>query len=532
MPQIVTAPLIAPSSWARRAKVAVACLAVLAVLRAFVAEAASGASVDAQPTWGTASASSGRSQMVWALAESGGRVYLGGAFTKLVKPGGGTLTRNKLAALDVETGDVLPWNPNVSGTVRDMVVSPEGTKLYIAGDFSRVGGQTARKVARLDVATGRIDPGFRPDIGGRARALALHGNRLYVGGDFTSVGGVPRPKLAALDATTGALLPWTPPTMGGGRYLGQTGDPTPDAESGNVYSLAVPADGSRVYVAGNFLDFGGQGGLLAVDAVTGQALPQQWVVDKPVFDVTMWPGDGWTLFAATGGAGGRLLAFRPDKPNRPLWKAKVDGDAMGVAASTTTVFLAGHYDFIVSKDSSCYQYCPKGLKRRHLAAFDATTGAPDPWNPTADTSTGPYVAAVGARHVYAGGEFNTINGRGQPGFAQFAMAPPPPVSTTTSSSSSSSITTPTTTDDTTPTTTDDTTPTTDDTTPTTDDTTPTTTPPTDDTAPPTGGTTDDATHTTAGSATPTTATASTTPTTASAHPSCNFLCWPQPGTAR
>jgi hypothetical protein len=491
--------------------VAVACLAVLAVLRAFVAEAASGASVDAQPTWGTASASSGRSQMVWALAEAGGRVYLGGEFTKLVNPSGGTLTRNKLAALDVETGEVLPWNPNVRGTVRDMVVSPDGTKLYIAGDFSRVGGEAARKVARLDVATGRIDSGFRPDVQGRARALALHGDRLYVGGDFTSVGGVPRPKLAALDATTGALLPWTPPPMGGGRYMGQTGVPTPDAASGHVYSLAVPADGSRVYAGGNFIDFAGQGGLLALDAATGQALPQQWTVERPVFDLTMWPGDGWTLFASTGGPGGRLFAFRPDKPNRPLWKAKVDGDAMGVAATTTTVFLAGHYDFIVSKDSSCYQYCPKGLARRHLAAFDAVTGAPDPWNPTADTSTGPYVAAVGARHVYAGGEFSNINGKSQPGFAQFSMAPPPPVSTTTSSSSPSSSTTPTTTtEDTTPTTTEDTTPTT------TEDTTDTSTP---------QPTTDDTTHTTAGSATPTTATTRTTPTTAAPR-NCNLLCWP------
>jgi hypothetical protein len=409
-------------------------LAVVALLRAFVAEAASGASVSPVATWGTGAGSGGKSQLVLALAEAGGRVYLGGAFTKMTGPSGSTQSRNRLAAIDVNSGALSSWNPNADGTVRDMVLSADRTKLYIAGDFKRIGGKPAARVALLDLASGALDPTFKPAIPSRTRALALHGNRLFVGGDFGSVGGTARPKLAALDARTGALLPWTPPALGDGRYTGQTGVETPDAESGDVYSLAVPADGSRVYVGGNFIDFAGQGGLLILDGASGQALPQQWTVDRPVFDVTMWPGDGWTLFAATGGPGGRLYAFRPDKPTRPLWKAKVDGDAMGVAASTTTVFLAGHYDYIVDKDSSCYQYCPKGLKRRHLAAFDALSGAPDPWNPTADTNTGPFVAAVGARHVYAGGEFTKINDRGQPGFAQFDMPPGAPVSTTTTSS--------------------------------------------------------------------------------------------------
>jgi hypothetical protein len=207
-----------------------------------------------------------------------------------------------------------------------------------------------------------------------------------------------------------------------GRYTGQTGVPTADARSGDVYSLAVPADGSRVYVAGNFIDFAGQGGLLALDAGTARPLSQQWTVGRPVFDLTMSP-DGRTLFAATGGPGGRLYAFHPDKPSDPLWRVSVDGDAVGVAASARTVFLAGHYDFVVGKKSSCYQRCPKGPNRRHLAAFDATTGALDPWNPVADTSTGPFVAAVGAHHLYVGGEFNRIHGKTRPGFAQFPVMP-------------------------------------------------------------------------------------------------------------
>jgi hypothetical protein len=231
--------------------------------------------------------------------------------------------------------------------------------------------------------------------------------------------------------------------------MGQTGVPTPDAPPGYAYAVAVPADGSRVYVGGNFIDLGGQGGMVVLDGVTGAALPQQWAVERPVFDLALWPGDGTTVFAATGGPGGRLFAYSPSVPSRPLWKAAVDGDAMGVAASNSTVFLIGHYDYIVPKKSSCYQYCPEGTSRRHLSAFDAATGALDPWNPIADTPTGPYSVAVGDDHVFVGGEFNKINGTAQPGFAQFALPPsmPPatsPTSTSTSTSTSSTSTTATT----------------------------------------------------------------------------------------
>jgi len=148
-------------------------------------------------------------------------------------------------------------------------------------------------------------------------------------------------------------------------------------------------------------------------------------IGRPVFDLTMWPGDGRTLFAAAGGPGGRIYAFRPDQPSKPLWSAGVDGDAVGVAASTTTIYLMGHYDFIIPKSSSCFQHCPNGTERRHLVAFDAATGVVDPWNPKANTSTGPFTAAVGAGRLFVGGEFTTINGKTQPGFAQFALAAEP-----------------------------------------------------------------------------------------------------------
>lgn len=450
------------SSVLRRSGLLFSCLAVIALLTALTpARAASGASTTPDAGWGTAPGANGRAQLVLAMQPAGDAVYLGGAFTGLVPPAGDGRpgeVRNRLAAIDVATGELLSWNPDANGLVRALALSADGTKLYVGGDFSRIGGVSAAKIAMLDLATGKVVKSFRSNVKGRVESIALSGNRLFVGGDFASVKGpggtlVARNKVAALDASTGALITgWVPPVLGPGRYMGHTGVPTPDAPSGNVLALAVPADGKRVYVGGNFIDLGGQGGMIVLDGATGAALPQQWSIERPVFDLTVWPGDATTVFAATGGPGGRIYAFRPSQPSKPLWAAGVDGDAMGVAASNTTAFLVGHYDFIIRKNSTCYQYCPNGTERRHLTAFDAATGAVDPWNPAADTPTGPYAVAVGSDRVFVGGEFNTINGRPKPGFAAFALPgamPVPTSSTTVTTAAPSSSTTTTTTSSTT-----------------------------------------------------------------------------------
>jgi outer membrane protein assembly factor BamB len=406
------------------------------------ARAASQTSVDAKVTSGTAVDDlTGRAQRVMAIVVVGRRVFLGGEFTAMVAPGAGAessdrRTRNHLAALDVDKGDLLPWNPDADAPVRAMALSPDGRKLYVGGDFTTIGGTPAPYLARLDLKTGKVDRTFRSPVLGTVKALALAGDRLYVGGGFTSAtgpgGAEYRPKVAALHAATGELLPWAPPEIGTGHYSGNFGKPTSGDWAGDVQALAVPAARDRVYVGGYFTDFAGQGGLLVLDATTGQPLPEQWSPGRPVFSMTLSP-DRQTVYASAGGPGGRLFAFTPGRPD-PKWTAPTDGDPPGVAASDTTVYLMGHYDYAG----------PEGALRRHLAAFDATTGAVTDWNPVANTITGAFSAAVGAGYLFVGGEFTRINDRPQPGFAQFAIdAASPPGSSTTTTTLPRPTTTPT-----------------------------------------------------------------------------------------
>jgi hypothetical protein len=371
-------------------------------------------------SWGTAKVSGkSKSQRVNTVVEAGGVAYLGGEFTKMVKPNSSsTASRGYLAAIDGTTGNLLSWNPKANGKVWAMELAADGTSVYVGGDFSKIGDKSVSKLARINLATGKLDTTFKArSVKGRVRALKLDGDRLYIGGEFGSVDGQARPKLAALDAATGALLPWTPPPLGPGRFIGQTGIPTPDYSPGHVFAVEVM--GGKVFAAGNFLDLGGEGGLVTLDAVTGDLAEPQYDPGRPMFDLAT---GGGLLYAVGGGPGGRLYAYGPDD-DTPEWKVKVDGDAVGVAVSGTTVYLAGHYDYIVSKDSSCYQFCPGGPNRVHLSAFGAADGKLLAWNPAADTNTGPFSVAVGANALYVGGEFFKINGKSQPGFAVFPGTP-------------------------------------------------------------------------------------------------------------
>src|SRR5206468_10060153 len=100
-----------------------------------------------------------------------------------------TGARNHLAALDVDRRTLLPWNPDADGPVSAIVVSADGSELYVGGDFNHLDGHAVAKLARIDAATGAVDPTFRPGVRGGVRALALAGDRLYVGGVFNFVTG-------------------------------------------------------------------------------------------------------------------------------------------------------------------------------------------------------------------------------------------------------------------------------------------------------------------------------------------------------
>ncbi|MEJ5261861.1 MAG: T9SS type A sorting domain-containing protein [Ignavibacterium sp.] len=180
---------------------------------------------------------------VYALAASENSVFVGGAF---IFAGGQPI--RYLARYDLATDS---WsslsagtNNAVGGIVHALAVS--GNKLFVGGIFTEAGGSTANKVAQCDLTSGAwssLGTGTSNGVGGTVRALAVSGNNVFVGGDFTDAGGQTANRVARYDLTTGT---WSP--LGSGTSNGVSG--------GTVRALAV--SGNSIFVAGDFGLAGGQ----------------------------------------------------------------------------------------------------------------------------------------------------------------------------------------------------------------------------------------------------------------------------------
>jgi hypothetical protein len=137
----------------------------------------------------------------------GRRLYLGGAFTTV-----NGLARKRLVALDPATGAVVAgFTPNLGGGhVRSMVLR-DGV-LYAGGTFASASGQARPQLAAFDTAgTGAPLSTWRPAAtGGAVLSVEItpDGSRLYVAGRFTAVNAQPNSgHLVALDRATGDRIP-------------------------------------------------------------------------------------------------------------------------------------------------------------------------------------------------------------------------------------------------------------------------------------------------------------------------------------
>jgi Domain of unknown function (DUF5122) beta-propeller len=414
---------------------------------------------------------------VTTLSASGNLVYAGGTFTNL-----GATPRTYLGALDLTPGPsfgaALPFAPKlenlggpnhpptVAPVVQALDISPDGSRLFVGGNFDHINGVPRTNFAVLDLPSGDVDPNF--DAGepqGTVRAVKYEPTLglVYIGGDFDSIVipasarlhrpdndpscGTPahrdstllsnnrcvwqRSKLAALNAQTGVVdMGFQGPTSTGPGLIGNGGKTCPQGSSacgtGAVLAIHISPDKHQLYASGSFSELDKSGHRNTIMALyndgpnRGRLTPWQPQAPAgiPIFDCKVDPNTGW-LFGAGGGAGGRALRWDPQIGNGPVtyhdptWVHLFDGDSTSVDLSASIGYWGGHFDFL---DGGAY-------KRKHAAAFDFNNNVAQNWDPEFDTSEGVFtVEVVPHRAVIYGGNFSRVNRRPQPGIAVFQPA--------------------------------------------------------------------------------------------------------------
>ncbi|TKV61700.1 PKD domain-containing protein [Nakamurella flava] len=387
--------------------------------------------------------------MVWSQATIGNTVYAGGKFANARPAGaaaGTNLTpRANLLAYDITTGALKTGfvPPALNGQVLAVAASPDGQRIYAAGEFTTVGGSSARnRVAAFDATTGALITTFNVNVGSRVKSIVATNDTVYIGGQFTAANGQPRARLAAFRADNGALTTWAPQA-----------DYT-------VNAMVLSPDKSRLVLGGGFQNINGSPayGLAAVDIRSSALLPfaanQKVRNAGPNAAITSLSTDGSSVYG-TGyhyGAGGNLEGtFAVDPISGEIrWIEDCHGDTYSVWATSAAVYTTSHAHYC-GNIGGFFQSNPWSTNQRFALAFSKGVtgtigsdphgytnwqGNPSPslinWFPDFKTGTvsgqnqaGWNIVGSG-QYISVGGEFPQVNGTGQQGLVRFATKPPAP----------------------------------------------------------------------------------------------------------
>jgi len=360
---------------------------------------------------------------VWALATAGSNVFVGGDFTS-VRPNGdaagtGEVPRTYIAEFSGTTGALQSFSPTLDGDVAAAAVSPDGNTLYLGGTFNHVNGSYHNHLAAFNIATGALISTWKPDAGAKVTSIAPSpdGSAVYVGGTFGKLDQVARTYAGEVQSVSGtspgALLPFNP-TM-----------------NGTVTSVAVAPDDSRVLIGGYFNTFDGvsQHAIGSADPVTGAnepwasaILPHNSGCTSNVKDIIV---KGSVAYLAAEGTGGGCFdgSFAANISDGSLvWENACLGATQSLAIVGDWLYKGSHAHDCAYVAGGFPQSNPEKLHR--LLNQSLTDGTLGHWYITTNgNNLGPRVMATDGSSLFVGGDFTTVNGKPQQGFAIFPPTP-------------------------------------------------------------------------------------------------------------
>jgi hypothetical protein len=379
--------------------------------------------------------------VVWQQAIVGNTVYAGGSFGNArpagAAPGTHQVVRKNLLSYNLTTGVLIStFAPNPNGQVRAVTASPDGSRVYVGGDFTTVNGIKKTRIAAFSASTGQLLTTFDANVNYTVRAIVATAGTVYVAGSFTSSRGTTRNRLAAFSASTGALLAWNPNV------------------DGTVNAMVLTANGSRLIIGGAFQHVGGAAayGLAAVSPASGSRM--SWNAGNTVRDagsqaaILSLSTDAGYVYGSgyVYGTGGNLEGtFKADQVTGNIaWIEDCHGDTYDTSVAGGVVYTVGHAHYC-GNIGGFNESNPKSINMRHALAFTSATvgtvahngtgnyhdwygsGAPSLFNWFPDLTIGSFTGqaqaawdvTANAGYVVMGGEFPSVNGVAQQGLVRF-----------------------------------------------------------------------------------------------------------------
>jgi hypothetical protein len=100
-------------------------------------------------------------------------------------------------------------DPNPSGSITALAV--RGNIIYLAGNFTLIGGQSRNGLAAINAITGSVNSWNPGGSNGIIRKMLTGNSVVYVAGDFSDIGGIARNNLACISTVgTGSVTSWNP----------------------------------------------------------------------------------------------------------------------------------------------------------------------------------------------------------------------------------------------------------------------------------------------------------------------------------
>ncbi|MEO8329127.1 MAG: PKD domain-containing protein, partial [Candidatus Nanopelagicales bacterium] len=387
---------------------------------------------------------------VMAIARSGDTIIVGGSFTQVREsdPAAPVLDRVGLFAFNATTGAIDPnFNPLLVSSgpakpvqVNALQVSADGSSVYVGGEFRTINGIGPARLQALRLSDGQKLQSFDNPVPNKSVFdLKLFGSRLYVAGSFTKMDATARGGLASLDASTGALTDAVKLAYAGINKGGIT----------TVRKVDVTPSGDRMITIGNFTSVGGiaRNQVAMLDTSGPAATVASWSTnrfptacsssfDTYLRDVDFAPDGSFFVIVTTGGWGGsttrttstcdsasRFETYRTGVQDF-TWIDHTGGDTFwAVEVTQTVVYAGGHFRWMNNILTPDGRSAGQGaVDREGLAALDVRNGLPFSWDPGRKRGIGVFDFLLTPTGLWAGSDTDTWAGEKRDRLAEFPFA--------------------------------------------------------------------------------------------------------------